>query len=156
MRPHQLSLAKQSSWKVMPIKCQNKLKPKWMVYNNPQNYNPISFNKINCALKTQRINSSRRYNLAKCAFGDCLLQQQGISPSGGNIKRRKEKYTSYKSHWIKNMDHMSISGNEPSSVILSQTKSFKMLKGEAQKVPKQIESKRDGVINPQNYHSNQL
>ena len=41
---------------------------------------------------------------------------------------------------------MRISGTEPSSVILSQTKSFKKLKGDAQKVPKQAKAKRDGVI----------
>ena len=31
-------------------------------------------------------------------------------------------YTILKSEWINNMDHMRISGTEPSSVILSQTK----------------------------------
>ena len=50
------------------------------------------------------------------------------------------------------MDHMRISGTEPSSVILSQRKYFKKLKMYAQKVPKQGKSKRDGVINPQNYN----
>ena len=33
------------------------------------------------------------------------------------------------------MDHMRISGTEPSSVILSQTMSFKKLKSNDQKVP---------------------
>ena len=42
------------------------------------------------------------------------------------------------------------SGTEPSSVILSQTGSLKGLKSNDQKVPKQAEAKRDGVINPQN------
>ena len=37
-------------------------------------------------------------------------------------------YTHFKSDLIKNMDHMRISGNEPSSVILSQTKWFQKLK----------------------------
>ena len=41
------------------------------------------------------------------------------------------------------MDHMRISGTEPSSVILSQTKCFKKL--DAQKLPKQAKAKRDGV-----------
>ena len=41
------------------------------------------------------------------------------------------------------MDHMHISGTEPSSVILSQ-------KSDAPKVPKQAKAKRDCVINPQN------
>ena len=45
---------------------------------------------------------------------------------------------------------MRISGTEPSSVILSQTKYFKKLKNDAQKLPKQDKAKRDGVINPQN------
>ena len=35
------------------------------------------------------------------------------------------------------MDHMSISGTEPSSVILNQTMKFKKLKSDDQKVPKQ-------------------
>ena len=45
------------------------------------------------------------------------------------------------------MDHMRISGTEPSSVILSQS-SLKYEKG-CQKVPKQGKAKRDGIINPQ-------
>ena len=52
---------------------------------------------------------------------------------------------------------MHISGTEASSVILNQTKSFKKLKSDAQKVLKQAKSKRDhGVINPQNYNLNQF
>ena len=50
------------------------------------------------------------------------------------------------------MDHMRISGTEPSSVILSQTWRLKKLKSNDQKVPKQAEAKWDGVINPQNYN----
>ena len=46
---------------------------------------------------------------------------------------------------------MRISGTEPLSVILSQTKYFKKLKSDATNVPKQAEAKRDGVLNPQNY-----
>ena len=41
---------------------------------------------------------------------------------------------------------MRISGIEPSSVILSQRKKLKKLKNNAQKVPKEAEVKRDGVI----------
>ena len=44
---------------------------------------------------------------------------------------------------------MRISGTEPSSVILSQTKSFQNLNIDTPKVPKQAEAKRDGVINPE-------
>ena len=44
---------------------------------------------------------------------------------------------------------MRISGNEPSSVILSQRMRFKMLKSDDPKVPKPAEAIRDGVINPQ-------
>ena len=40
---------------------------------------------------------------------------------------------------------MRISGTEPSSVILSQTKTFQKLKSCVQKVPKQAEDKRDDV-----------
>ena len=47
---------------------------------------------------------------------------------------------------------MRISGTEPSSVILSQTMKSKKLKSDDQKVPKQAEAKRDGVMNPQNYN----
>ena len=51
---------------------------------------------------------------------------------------------------------MGISGTEPSSVILSQRKLSKKLKSDAPKMPKQAESKRDGVINPQSYNSIQF
>ena len=51
---------------------------------------------------------------------------------------------------------MRISGTEPSSVILSQTCSIKSKKSKDQKVPKEDEAKRDGVINPQNYNFNQF
>ena len=50
---------------------------------------------------------------------------------------------------------MRISGTEPSSVILSQTKYFKKLKNDDQKLPKQAKAKRDSLINPQNYNFNQ-
>ena len=43
------------------------------------------------------------------------------------------------------MDQMRISGTEPSSVIL-----------DAQTSQKQTETKRDGVINPQNYNFSQF
>ena len=46
------------------------------------------------------------------------------------------------------MDHMRISGTEPSSVILSQTCSVKKMKSNDQKVPKQAEAKRGGVKKP--------
>ena len=48
------------------------------------------------------------------------------------------------------MNHMRIFGSEPSSVILSQIMKFKKLKSDAPKVPNKAETKRDGVINPQN------
>ena len=54
------------------------------------------------------------------------------------------------------MDHMRMSGTEPSSVILDQTMKFKKLKSDDPKVPKQAKAKRDGVINPQNYNFNQF
>ena len=47
---------------------------------------------------------------------------------------------------------MRISGNEPSSVILSLTISFSKVENEGPKLPKQAESKRDSVINPHNYN----
>ena len=54
------------------------------------------------------------------------------------------------------MDHMRISGNEPSSVILGQIKSSLKVENSGLKVPKQAEAKRDGVINPQNYNFNEF
>ena len=53
------------------------------------------------------------------------------------------------------MDHRRILGSEPSSVILSQIMKFKKLKSDDQKVHNQAETKRDGVINPQNFNFNQ-
>ena len=54
------------------------------------------------------------------------------------------------------MDHMRISGTEPSSVFLSQTCSIRSWKSNDKKVHKQAEAKRDGVLNPQNYSFNQF
>ena len=54
------------------------------------------------------------------------------------------------------MDHMRISGTEPSSVILRQTKLFKKMKIDVEKVSKQAKAKRDGEINQQNYNLNQF
>ena len=51
---------------------------------------------------------------------------------------------------------MHISGTDPSLVILSQRKKFKKLKMYAKKAPKQGNARRDGVINPQNYHLNEF
>ena len=42
------------------------------------------------------------------------------------------------------MDHMRIPGTEPSSVFLSQTKYFQILRVDVQKVLKQAEAKRNG------------
>ena len=50
---------------------------------------------------------------------------------------------------------MCISGTEPSSVILGQTKNFKKLKNDTPKVAKPAEAKRDGVINQQSYNFNE-
>ena len=50
----------------------------------------------------------------------------------------------FKSDLINNMDHMRISGNEPSSVILSQTKWFQTLKMIAWKF--QIKLKPKGMV----------
>ena len=52
------------------------------------------------------------------------------------------------------MDHMCISGNEPSSVILRQTKWFQKYKNIDPK--SEAEAKRDDVINPENYNFNQF
>ena len=51
------------------------------------------------------------------------------------------------------MDHMRISDNEPSSVILGQTEKLKGKDG-GPKVLKQAEAKMDGVLNPQYYNFN--
>ena len=47
----------------------------------------------------------------------------------------------FKSDLINNMDHMRISGNEPSSVILSQTKCIQKLKMTARKCQNKLKSK---------------
>ena len=52
----------------------------------------------------------------------------------------------FKSDLINNMDHMRISGTEPSSVILGQTVKFKKLKSDDQKLPQQAEAKSDNFI----------
>ena len=57
--------------------------------------------------------------------------------------------------YLYNMDHMRISGTEPSSVILSQTMKSKKLKSDDPKVPKQAKATRDGAINPQHHNLNQ-
>ena len=62
----------------------------------------------------------------------------------------------FKTDLINNMDHMHISGTQPLSVILSQTRKFQKSESDIQKIPKQDEAKRDGVINPQNYNFNQF
>ena len=54
------------------------------------------------------------------------------------------------------MDHIRISGTEPSSAILSQKKYFKKVENVCPKVPRQGKAKRDGVINPQNYNLNEF
>ena len=54
------------------------------------------------------------------------------------------------------MDHTHISGTEPSPVILSQKCNFQKLKRDVPNVPKQAETKRDGVINRQNYNFKQF
>ena len=54
------------------------------------------------------------------------------------------------------MDHMRISGTEPSSVILGQTEEFQKLKIDNPKVPKHADANWDGVINPQNYNFSQF
>ena len=46
------------------------------------------------------------------------------------------------------MDNMRISGTEPSSVILSQTKKYQKLKKYAPKVPKQAEAKKGWCNKP--------
>ena len=47
---------------------------------------------------------------------------------------------------------MRISGNKPSSLILRLTQYFQKLKMTARTCQKQAETKRDGLINPQNYN----
>ena len=50
----------------------------------------------------------------------------------------------FKSDLIHNMDHKRISGTEPSSVILSQTKHFKNVECDARKC--QVEDKAKGMV----------
>ena len=46
------------------------------------------------------------------------------------------------------MDHIRISGIEPSSVIISQRKKLKSWEIMPKKVPKEAQAKMEGVINP--------
>ena len=48
------------------------------------------------------------------------------------------------------MDHMRISGNEPSSVILLPNKVVQKLKSDAPKVPNQAKAKKDQITSFQN------
>ena len=74
--------------KCMPQKCQNKLKPKGMALETHNNTISVNFNTDNLdALKTLRINRSRPWNLAACALGVSLVDQQWHSSSSWNIKR---------------------------------------------------------------------
>ena len=54
------------------------------------------------------------------------------------------------------MNHVRISGNETSSVILRQTKWFQKWKMWTRKCPKQAEANREGVSKSQNYNLNQF
>ena len=65
-------------------------------------------------------------------------------------------YTPFQSDLINYMEHICIWDNEPSSVILSQKKKFQKFEVDVPKVQKQVEAKRDGVINPQNYNFSQF
>ena len=51
---------------------------------------------------------------------------------------------------------MRISGTEPSSVILSQTKLFKKVKSDAKKCKNNVKARRECVINPQNDNFNEF
>ena len=84
-----------------------------------------------------------------------FVHQMRHSPSSRNTKKKRKKkkkicqdgYTILKSHWLNKLDHMHISGTEPSSVILSKT-----MKSDTQIMPKQVKDKRDAVINLHNYN----
>ena len=56
-------------------------------------------------------------------------------------------YTILKSDGINNMDHMRISGIEPSSVIIIQTKYRRNLKWDGEITSKTLQAKRDGAYN---------
>ena len=61
----------------------------------------------------------------------------------------------FKSDLMNNINHMRISGTEPSSAILTQ-KSIEKFIRDVPNVPKQAGAKRDGVINPQYYNFKQF
>ena len=54
------------------------------------------------------------------------------------------------------MDHVRISGTEPSSVILNQTMKYKKLKSDDPKVSKQAEAKRDEAKSQKQYRNANL
>ena len=60
-------------------------------------------------------------------------------------------YTAFEIDLFNKMNNISISGTEPSSVILNQRRLFQKLER-----AKQAKAKRNGVINPHNYNFNQF
>ena len=62
----------------------------------------------------------------------------------------------FNSDSIYDMDDMSISGTEHSSVILSQTKQLKKFKAMFHMYENKLKTERDGVINNQSYNSNEF
>ena len=117
---------------------------------NPQNYNVYQFqhSKFRC--------SQNATNQMKSTVELSYMCPRGrLGPPAVTLTKQL-KYEQrlllrcihhFKSDLVYNMDHMRISGIEPSSVILIQRKKLKRLKINVTTVPK---AKRNGSINPQN------
>ena len=100
-------------------------------------------------LSNAKKNRSRLQNLTTCAIGNLSGPLAVTLTKKLKDKKRFLLWSihHFNSDLINNMDHMRISGTEPSSVILSQNKYLQKVKRCVPNVPKQAESKWDDVIN---------
>ena len=129
MNPHQWSLAKQCSFKVVvkPKKVPSQAKAKRDGVIKPTK---LLFQSI---LRGKILMFSKRYESTIVDHRTWQHVPSGtpLSTSSDNHHARHwnmkrdfylDVYTNFKPDFINNMDHMRISGNEPSSMILSQTR----------------------------------
>ena len=123
--------------------CQNKLKPKRDWCNKPTK---LQFQTI---LSRKILMLSNATNQPKSTVELGYMWPSGTHWSNSSdthqvVEIQKENLPRcihhFKSDLINNMDHMRISGNEPSSVVLSQRSNFKKLKKDVPNVPKQAEA----------------
>ena len=148
MNPHQWYVTKQSFFNVQ--------KPRWSRKgwcNKPTKLQILSILILKILMLSNATNHRiRPKNMATCALGDSLVHQQWHSPSSWKyLKRLLLRWLHhFKTDLINNIDYMRILGNEPSSVIPSQTSCFKSW-NDFPKVQKPRWSQKGCVINPWTY-----